>query len=84
MATQTPIAQMGLMEARRSLLMQSAGIRALEDKIKDLVYLDSESNPVGITTVTDDEVIRLTSDLLVKHDNIMLTAEHIAELEAKA
>lgn len=75
MATQAPIAQMGLMEARRSLLQQLYEVRQLTNGILD---------PLHQAEMSDEEVTKLTDELIVRNDNIMLTAEHIAELEAKA
>lgn len=74
MTPQAPIAQMGLMEARRSLLKQLWELRQLNDSVNEPLLQDEMS---------DEDVTKLADELLVRNDNIMLTAEHIADLEAK-
>lgn len=70
---ETPIAGMGLKEARRSLLLQIQAERELS------LNLTAQT----VEHMSDEECSKIVNEFLVKHENILQTVEHIEELEAK-
>lgn len=73
MSAQTPIMGMGLQEARRSLLYQ----------IQEERNLSANLAATDVRTMDDVEVEKTVNEFLVRHNNILLTVEHIEDLEGK-